>query len=430
MSKRWWPALILLLLFLAGTEVQAQRKEKLERAQREFAAGDYAGAIRTLQSARRLVESDLDAGLLLAVSQFHANDLLSAERGLQELLERESEDFPLVWFYLGKVYHAQHRFPRAATEFKRFLRSLNTSDPERQTVVRLLRNVDNGIRAGFVTDQMVAENLGPAVNTEYDEFGPIPSPTGSGRLYFSLVRPSLATGRAHSDIMIAGQQRGAWAPPTSLNNLLNTPAHEQLLDISADGQRLYYYRGQDATDGRYLVDTFRVSGEDQLVTLAARAPISPAFGDVTPYFGASDAIYFASRRPGGYGGLDLYRAEKLPDGSFGPPQNLGPNVNGPYDEICPFMARDGRTLYFSTNDPTHSVGGFDVVRSYRVKGGEGRFTQPENAGMPLNSAGDDTHFRLAPDTFTGFLSSDRKDGYGKRDLYIVYYVEPREEMRP
>jgi hypothetical protein len=120
---------------------------------------------------------------------------------------------------------------------------------------------------------------------------------------------------------------------------------------------------------------------------------------------------------------------RLGQGRYGPPTNLGPNVNGPYDEICPFVARDGRTIYFSTNDPTFSVGGFDVVRTYRVAGAQNQFTLPENAGMPLNSAGDDTHFRLASDTFTGFLSSDRKDGLGKRDVYIVYYVEGREEMR-
>ncbi|MEM6770296.1 MAG: hypothetical protein AAF597_06930, partial [Bacteroidota bacterium] len=162
---------------------------------------------------------------------------------------------------------------------------------------------------------------------------------------------------------------------------------------------------------------------------AGGGTVNPASGDVTPFFGAPDAVYFASRRPGGYGGLDLYRMERLTNGQFSTPQNLGPNVNGPFDEICPFVAKDGRTIYFSTNDPAFSVGGFDVVRSFRVLGTSDQFTLPENAGMPLNSAGDDTHFRLAPDTFTGFLASDRKDGLGKRDLYIIYFVEAREEMR-
>ncbi|MEO0734566.1 MAG: hypothetical protein AAFZ52_17145, partial [Bacteroidota bacterium] len=322
--------------------------------------------------------------------------------------------------------HAQHRFVRAATEYKRYLRTLGSADsPERKTAVNLLRNVDNGIRAGFVSDQMVAENMGPRVNSEYDEFGPVPSPSGNGNVYFSQQRPDLSGQRSQSDIVVCSPGTDGWEAPAPVNPLLNTSSQENLVDISPDGQQLYYYRGNDATDGRYLIDTFSAQAGNQLVTLPSRAPISPAFGDVTPYFGAPGGVYFASRRPGGLGGIDLWYMERFPDGNFGPARNLGPTVNGPYDEVCPFLGRDGRTLYFSTNDPAYSVGGFDVVKSFRVIGGDGQFTRPENAGMPLNSAGDDTHFRLAPDTFTGFLASDRKDGLGQRDLYIIYFVEPQ-----
>ncbi|MEM9260528.1 MAG: hypothetical protein AAGA62_12835 [Bacteroidota bacterium] len=415
---------LLLLFLLLPTVLLAQRKEKLDRAQREFDTGDYPAAIRTLQSAGKLVETDAEAGLLLAVSQFHTNDLLVAEQGLLALAERERDNYPLVWFYLGRVYHAQHRFLRAATEYKRYLRTLNGDGPERQTVVRLLRNVDNGIRAGIVSDQMVAENMGPRVNTEYDEFGPVPSPTGSGRVYFSLLRPQLTTGKEQSDIVYTEADDLGWGSPTSVNPLLNTASQETLVDISPDGQKLYYYRGRAANDGRFLVDTFSATRGNELVTIGVRAPITAAAGDGTPYFSASDGLYFTSSRPGGYGGLDLWWMERFPDGNYGPARNLGPNVNGPYDEICPFVGRDGRTIYFSTNDPAYSVGGFDVVSSFRVVGANWQFTQPENVGMPLNSAGDDTHFRLAPDTFTGFLASDRKDGFGRRDLYIVYFVDP------
>lgn len=419
--------LVLLLFFVLPLSLFAQRKDKLDRANREFTTGDYPGAIRTLQTIKGL-EGDAEASLLLSVSRFHANDLLSAESGLLALAEREKDNYPLVWFYLGRIYHTQHRFARAATEYKRYLRTLGDDGPERRTVVNLLRNVDNGVRAGFVTDQMVAENMGPRVNSEHDEFGPVPSPVGSGRLYFSLVRPEIATGRVQSDIVVSRNAASGWGTPASLNDFINTAAQESLTDISPDGQRLYYYRGNTGTDGRYLMDTFRTN-DNQMVTLDAGVPISAGTGDVTPFYGAPDAVYFASNRSGGYGGLDLYRVQRLPNGRFGQPQNLGPNVNGPYDEICPFVANDGRTIYFSTNDPAHSVGGFDVVRTFRVAGVEGQFTIPENAGMPLNSAGDDTHFRLASDTFTGFLASDRKDGLGKRDIYVVYFIDAREEMR-
>ena len=426
-SKTGCRLLPLLLFALLPLLLFAQRKDKLDRANREFTTGDYLGAIRTLRAVKGL-EGDAEASLLLSVSQFHANDLLGAESGLLALAEREKDNYPLVWFYLGRIYHTQHRFVRAATEYKRYLRTLNDDGPERRTVVNLLRNVDNGVRAGFVTDQMVAENMGPRVNSEHDEFGPIPSPVGSGRLYFSLVRPEIATGWVQSDIVVSRNAASGWGTPASLNDFINTTAQESLTDISPDGQRLYYYRGNTSTDGRYLMDTFRAN-DNQMVTLDAGVPISTQFGDVTPFYGAPDAVYFASSRAGGYGGLDLYRMPRLPNGRYGQPQNLGPNVNGPYDEICPFVAKDGRTVYFSTNDPAHSVGGFDVVRTFRVAGADGQFTVPENAGMPLNSAGDDTHFRLASDTFTGFLASDRKDGLGKRDIYVVYFIDAREEMR-
>lgn len=415
------------LVLLFPLLLSAQRKDQLERANREFAAGDYPSAIRTLQNIRKL-EDDAEGSLLLAVARFHANDLLGAETDLLALLEREKDDYPLAWFYLGRVYHAQHRFRRAAVEYKRYLRVLNGDGPERKTVVRLLRNVDNGIRAGFVNDEMIAENLGEGVNSEYDEFGPIPSPTGSGRLYFSQSRPELVGGTTHCDIVAVTNADNGWTSPAPVNPLLNTDAQENLVDISPDGQQLFYYRGDDERNGRFFLDIYQPGGA-QLVTRQPDAPLNPAAGDVTPFYGAADAVYFASRRTGGYGGLDLYRMERLPGGGYGPPTNLGPEVNGPYDEICPFVAKDGRTMYFSTNDPAFSVGGFDVVRTFRVIGETNRFVRPENAGMPLNSAGDDTHFRLAPDAFTGYLASDRKDGFGQRDLFIVYFVEAREEMR-
>jgi len=344
-------------LLLLVTSLSAQKKDKMDRAQREFTAGDYAGAIRTLQSVRGMTETDAEAGLLLTVCQFHANDLMTAEQGLLALTEREKDGYPLAWFYLGRVYHAQHRFVRAATEYKRYLRTLSGDGPERKTVVQLLRNVDNGIRAGFVNDEMVTENMGARVNTENDEFGPIPSPTGSGRLYFSLLRPNINNDRAQTDIVATVASDQGWEPPAPVNPLLNTNGQENLLDISSDGQKLYYYRGNDATDGRFLIDTFSGVGSNQLVTIQPRAPLSPAMGDVTPFFGAADAVYFASRRPGGYGGLDLYRMVRLPGGRFGPPKNLGPTSMAPTTKCAPLWpATGGRYTSAATTPPSALVG--------------------------------------------------------------------------
>lgn len=420
-------------VFLCGVLVVSfalQGQAKLERAQFFFSQGDYRSAVRTIQSARNLVPSSTEATLLLAVSYYHLNELREAEKLLVSLNEDRKVAYPSAWFYLGRLYHAQHRFAEAATFYKRYLRGLASSDEARRITIDYIRMCDNGLRNTYSPEGMVVENLGQAVNSLHDEFGPVPSPTGSAKVYFSATTPedplAVEKSRQQSDIVFTELQGTEWSTRQPLHSYLMSPQHELLLDISADGRELYYFRGESETQGAYLVDTFQESAVKQFTTLRLEAPLNPLLGDVTPFFWSADLIYFSSSRPGGYGGLDLYKMVKNGD-RWLPAENLGPSINTPYDEITPFVAKDGRTLYFSSNNPAYAVGGFDVLKTYYYAE-LGRYSAVQNVGLPLNSAGNDTHFRLAPDTFTAFLSSDRKDGYGGRDIYIVYFIEPRKEM--
>ncbi len=420
--------LLLFLVFSLGLPLAGQTK--LGRAQFFFSQGDYESAVRTLQSARTLVPSNAEASLLLAVSYYHLNKLEEAERLLQPLSENSKINYPAAWFYLGRLYHAQHRFAEAATYYKRYLRELSKGDEARKISIDHIRMCDNGLRNTYSPEGMVVENLGQKVNTRYDEFGPVPSPTGAAKVYFSATSPedplALEKSRQQSDILSTELLATEWGQRKPLHQYLMSPQHEILLDISADGQELYYFSGESETNGAYLVDTFQQSLIKQFTTLRLEAPLLPALGDVTPFFWSPNLIYFSSARPGGYGGLDIYKLVKNEQGWL-PPENLGPQINTPYDETTPFLARDGQTLYYSSNNPAYSVGGFDVLRAFYYSD-QGRYSLPQNLGIPLNSAGNDTHFRLAPDTFTAFLSSDRKDGYGGKDIYIVYFIEPRKEM--
>ena len=414
-----------LLPFIAS----GQNQGRLESARAQYEMGDYPATIRTLKSDRQLVAVEPEAALLLAVSLFHTNALTEARAILDGLIERKGDNFAVARFYRGRVFHAQNLFVEAAAEYKTYLRTLRPDGEAWRTVTNLLRNVDNGLRLGVGGSEIVVDNLGPSVNTVSDEFGAIPSPTGSDRVYYTKLIPARRAGEpGQVDIYVTRTEGNAWATGTSLNPLLNTGAQESISDISPDGSRLYYFRGEGEA-GRFLIDTFRADAAGEMVTIPLDVPLSSAATDVTPHFGAPGVVYFASSRPGGYGGLDLYRRRLLPTGAYGPPENLGPRVNSRYDEICPFLAKDTRTLYYSTNNPEYSIGGFDVLSSYRVIGSDNQFTQGSNVGAPVNSPGDDTHFRLAPDTFTAFLTSDRKDGYGRRDLYVVYYPLARPEMQ-
>ncbi|MEL6276703.1 MAG: tetratricopeptide repeat protein, partial [Bacteroidota bacterium] len=118
------------------------------------------------------------------------NRLDEAEELLKGLNDGNKANFPSAWFYLGRLYHSQHRFAEAANYYKRYLRTLPNGAEERRLTIANIRMCDNGLRHSYSPDGMVVENLGRKVNTKDDEFGPVPSPTGSARVYFSAVRPS------------------------------------------------------------------------------------------------------------------------------------------------------------------------------------------------------------------------------------------------
>jgi hypothetical protein len=124
-------------------------------------------------------------------------------------------------------------------------------------------------------------------------------------------------------------------------------------------------------------------------------------------------LFFASDRDGGEGGMDIWYAQRVLDGSedidFSYPQNAGPKINTLGDEITPFFDPNTQTLYFSSNAHV-SLGGFDVQKSVRSAG---KWTQPENMGIPYNSNGDDFSFSLKKSGNGGFLVSNRLFGNEK-----------------
>jgi outer membrane protein OmpA-like peptidoglycan-associated protein len=114
-------------------------------------------------------------------------------------------------------------------------------------------------------------------------------------------------------------------------------------------------------------------------------------------------LYFVSDMPGGRGGTDIWKSTKTENG-WGKPENLGPVINTPYDEMFPFIAKSGNLYFASKGHP--GLGGLDVF-SCRLE--NGNFRSPQNMGYPINSASDDFAYITADEEKTGYFSSDRGD---------------------
>jgi outer membrane protein OmpA-like peptidoglycan-associated protein len=122
-------------------------------------------------------------------------------------------------------------------------------------------------------------------------------------------------------------------------------------------------------------------------------------------------LYFASNRPGGKGGLDIY-VSVLKDGKWGMPTNLGSSVNTAKDEVTPFIHADN-TLYFASKG-RKAFGGIDIFWTKKTDEG---WLEPTAMPEPINTPSDDFGLIVSEDKKTGFFSSNRSSGQGGDDIF-------------
>lgn len=191
--------------------------------------------------------------------------------------------------------------------------------------------------------------------------------------------------------------------------------------FSPDGKTLIYSRGntgkrKDLSPDMDLYISRYVDGSGWTEPRYVSASDSASW-DGTPAFSRdAKTIYFSSNRPGGFGGLDLYRVNMDASGRFGNPVNMGKEINTAGDEMFPYVAEDGKLYFASDGHP--GLGKLDLFLAVRA-GGK---VTVENMGIPYNSNRDDFGLVMSKRGDV-FFSSNRDGGSGDDDIY--YYEAPR-----
>jgi hypothetical protein len=146
------------------------------------------------------------------------------------------------------------------------------------------------------------------------------------------------------------------------------------------------------------------------------------------------SLYFSSSRPGGYGGLDVWVSQRASVGDpWGPPQNLGSDINSSGSDTTPTVSLDGHTLYFAS-DRAGGYGGLDLYASRRhSKRDDLGWQAPVNLGANINSAANERGPAHFEDDATGittlYFSSTRPGGIGLEDIYAST-LQPDETWAP
>jgi len=201
--------------------------------------------------------------------------------------------------------------------------------------------------------------------------------------------------------------------PQKLKGKINGDLHDGTATFNQAGDMMYFTRNNERTSGLVSLKIYSAEGvEGHWINLQELPFNSKKFSTCHPTLSKDGkTLYFASDRPGGYGGMDIYKST-LKNGVWGEAQNLGVNVNGEGNELFPYI-NEGGHLFFSS-DGYGTLGRLDIFLC--KKDGKG-FKYKANVGEPFNSSADDFGFYIDASGEHGFLSSNREGGKGNDDVY-------------
>ena len=238
-------------------------------------------------------------------------------------------------------------------------------------------------------------------------------------------KKSMITGQDYADLF-KGQfdiQRQKWSEPQLLdiNLIVNTGDEEGAATISESGDQMLFTRcryDKSMNMGAEIYSSSQSRGswaQPTKVELLGDS-ITTAHPALSP---DGSKLYFVSDKMGGFGGKDIYVAEKE-GGAFKNPQNLGPAINTKGDEIFPFV-RDNGELYFSSNYHL-GMGGYDI---FVATFDEDKGWSIQNMGSPINSPADDFGICYVKDRDQGMFSSNRKGSFAGSDDIYSFVVPPK-----
>jgi hypothetical protein len=271
-------------------------------------------------------------------------------------------------------------------------------------------------------------NLGPVVNSPFVDGGPGISKKGLS-LYFHSNRPG---GMGDTDIWVSQRSsiHDPWGPPVHLGPTINTSFAETVPTFSRDEHWMFFAStrpgGQGGNDiwASWRQHTHDDFGWQPPVNLGPN--INTAFFDAGQAFFEGDGIFppmlfFISNKPGGFGGQDVYESELLPNGSFGPAMHI-PELSSPVNDARPTIRHDGLEIILFSNR-AGGFGGQDFWVSTRASLGS-TWTLPENLGPSVNSAADEFQPQLSSDRKMLLFASNRPGGFGDFDLYTTVRSGP------
>ncbi|MBL7895980.1 MAG: PD40 domain-containing protein [Bacteroidia bacterium] len=356
--------------------------------------------------------------------------------GLVELKRASvrSNELPDYTYWLARAYEINDSINQATTYYNKFLSEKKpVTEEEKELIQNAQKSLDNLKTAGQLKNYSNfanIKNVGYPLNTDASEYVPL-VPSDESFMIFTYrgkfskggkqdvtAVMGISSAKAEEkiyfeDVFISQKVNDSvWSEPKPIKNI-NSALHDAAVTISADGTLLFIYKNTGKGNGDLYLS--KLVGNTWSVPVIQIGLNSEKWDGSAAFFPDNNKIIFSSERKGGFGGKDLYMAEKIAENTWGNIVNLGGTINSSADEDAPFITADGKILFFASNGKL-STGGYDILRSDLSEKG---WSAPFNIGKPVNTPNDDKFYMVTADSKKGYYSSMMAGGYGEQDIYCI-----------
>lgn len=412
--------LLIIILVTVTSQLVTAQKRKAEKAYASFYAGEYYDAIdqfKNTYSKTKKSNKNARTELVFMIAECYRmiNDPKNAE-SWYKLAVKSSYSKPDAQYWLAESMKKNGKPQLAIDEFKKY-KQLAPSDARADQEIRACELSIDWLRnpEAYKVDEL------KDLNSKESDYSPAYGRDDFGLVYFTSSRDASAgnkthgaTGQSYSDIFESRlDKKSKWSTPVPAE-VLNSEFEEGTPSFSSDFKEIYFTRceaGKREKKGCVIMYSKRTGDTwDEPKNIGI---LSDSLVAAHPAISADGTtLYFVSDIAGGFGRKDIWKSTRAKGaGVWSKPENLGPDINTPGEEVFPFIRDDG-TLYFSS-DGQIGMGGLDIFRAKPQPDGSWIVT---NMKSPINTYADDFGIAFENGSERGIFSSTRK-GKGNDELY-------------
>ncbi len=437
--------LVIILILLINLSLFSQEKEIanfIASGDMAFDVKNYYGAAKMYEEALKYNHKMYDVVWKAAEAYRLDNDYVRAAKHYRCLTNKIPEKYPEAVYYYAKMLKSNEEFIKAQYFFQKYL-DVNGIDGQNYFVIKAKEEILNCEFAWRMFNNPNGINVKQCdsiINSVYSDFSS--GILNDSILVFASIKPYNDSIKDFKSRLYATDFFNSNRYVSLFDSIINIKEYDVSNPyFTSDGNTVYFTISDYFKGGNTYI--YKSNYKENHWTAPKKLPDIinyPNYNSTHPFLAERenkpDVLIWSSDRPDGEGGYDMYFCELLSEDNWGYVRNLGrpiyedtrfldffdttSNVNTPGNEITPFYNVEDSLLYFSS-DWYQNMGGYDI---FSLKGNFRVWDSLKNLGYPVNSAQNDIYYKIYPNSFVAFLSSNRKSSLAREhqsccnDLYF------------